>query len=96
MTILKQTEEFGKWLRGLDVNTRAKILVRMDRLSKGNPGDVAPVGEGVSEMRFHIPSGPRVYYKQKGDTVILLFGGNKNSQKADISKAKQIANELEE
>jgi putative addiction module killer protein len=96
MATLKQTDEFGKWLKGLDVKTRAKVLIRTDRLSKGNPGDVAPVGEGVSEMRIHIPSGPRVYYKQTGDTVTLLYGGNKDSQKADIPKAKQIANELEE
>lgn len=95
MTTLKQTEEFGKWLRGLDFNIRAKVLVRIDRLSKGNPGDVAPVGEGVSEMRIHIPSGPRVYFKQQGDRITFLYGGNKDSQKADIAKAKQIANELE-
>ncbi len=96
MPTLKQTDEFGNWLRGLDVRIRAKVLVRMDRLSKGNPGDVAPVGEGVSEMRIHIPSGPRVYYKQTGEVVTLLYGGDKDSQKADIQKAKQIANELEE
>jgi putative addiction module killer protein len=95
MTALKQTDEFGKWLRGLDVNTRAKVLVRIDRLRQGNPGDVAPVGQGISEMRFHIPSGPRVYFKQTGDTVVLLFGGNKASQKTDIPRAKQIADALE-
>jgi putative addiction module killer protein len=96
LVTLKQTDEFGKWLKGLDADIRAKVLVRMDRLSQGNPGDVAPIGEGVSEMRFHIPSGPRVYYKQTGDTAVLLYGNNKDSQKADIPKAKQIANELEE
>jgi putative addiction module killer protein len=53
-------------------------------------------GEGVSEMRIHTPSGPRAYYKQQGDVATLLCGGNKDSQKADISKAKQIATELEE
>jgi putative addiction module killer protein len=52
MATLKQTDEFGKWLKGLDVGTRAKVLVRMDRLRQGNPGDVAPVGEGISEMRI--------------------------------------------
>jgi putative addiction module killer protein len=96
ITTLQQTEEFGKWLKGLDANTRAKVLVRMARLSQGNPGDVAPLGEGVSEMCIHIPSSPRVYYKQTGDTAVLLFGGNKDSQSSDIPKAKQIAKELEE
>jgi len=96
MITLRQTDEFGKWLKGLDVNTRAKVLVRMDRLKLGNPGDVAPVGEGVSEMRIHIPSGPRVYYKQTGNTATLLCGGNKDSQPSDIAKAKKLANELEE
>jgi putative addiction module killer protein len=96
MTTLRQTEEFGKWLKGLDVQTRAKVLVRMDRLSLGNPGDVAPIGEGVSEMRIHSGPGHRVYYKQHGDVATLLCGGGKDSQKADIARAKQIANELED
>jgi putative addiction module killer protein len=96
MTTLKQTDEFGSWLKGLDVQTRAKILVRMDRLRLGNPGDVAPVGEGVSEMRIHSGPGHRVYFKQQGDVATLLYGGGKDSQKADIARAKQIANELED
>jgi len=96
MATLKQTDEFGKWLKGLDVETRAKVLVRMDRLRQGNPGDVAPVGEGISEMRIHSGPGHRLYYKQQGDVAIFLHGGDKDSQKADITKAKQIANELED
>jgi putative addiction module killer protein len=96
MVTLKQTDEFGKWLKGLDVRTRAKVLVRMDRLRQGNPGDVAPVGEGISEMRIHSGPGYRAYYKQQGDVAIFLHGGDKNSQRADIPKAKQIANELED
>lgn len=95
MLTLRQTDEFGKWLKGLDAQTKAKILVRMDRLRNGNPGDVAPVGDGVSEMRIHSGPGHRVYYKQEGDTATLLIGGDKNSQKADIAKAKQVAKELE-
>jgi putative addiction module killer protein len=96
MTTLKQTDEFGKWLRGLDVKTRAKVLIRMDRFKLGNAGDVAPIGEGVSEMRIHSGPGYRVYYKQAGDVATLLYGGDKDSQKADIPKAKQIAQSLEE
>jgi putative addiction module killer protein len=96
MTTLKQTEEFSKWLKGLDAQTRAKVLVRMDRLRLGNPGDVAPVGEGLSEMRIHSGPGHRVYFKQQADVATLLYGGDKDSQKADIAKAKQIANALED
>ena len=96
MTALKQTDEFGKWLKGLDVRTRAKVLVRMDRLSQGNPSDVALVGEGISEMRIHSGPGHRVYYKQQGEVAIFLYGGDKDSQRADIAKAKQIASELED
>jgi putative addiction module killer protein len=96
MTTLKQTDEFGKWLRGLDVKTRAKVLIRIDRLKLGNPGDVAPIGEGVSEMRIHSGPGYRVYYKQTGDVITLLHGGDKGSQKADIPKAKQTAQGLED
>jgi putative addiction module killer protein len=68
----------------------------MDRLKLGNPGDVAPIGEGVSEMRIHSGPGHRVYYKQVGDVATLLCGGDKGSQKADIPKAKQIAQGLED
>jgi putative addiction module killer protein len=96
MTALKRTDQFDKWLKGLDVKTRAKILVRLDRLAQGNPGDVRPVGKGVSEMRIHSGPGHRVYYRQHGGAATLLYGGDKASQKADISKAKQIAGELED
>jgi len=96
MPSLKQSDEFGSWLKGLEVKTRAKVLVRMDRLSSGNPGDVAPVGEGVSEMRIHSGPGLRVYYKQHEDTITLLYGGDKDSQRSDIPKAKEIANGLED
>jgi putative addiction module killer protein len=79
-----------------DTKARAKILVRIDRLALGNPGDVEPVGDGVSEMRIHYGPGYRVYFKQRGDVAILLFGGDKDSQSADIGKARTIANELED
>ena len=61
----------------------------------GNPGDVAPVGEGVSEMRIHSGPGYRVYYKQHGDTATLLCGGDKDLQDADVRRAKEAAGTLE-
>jgi putative addiction module killer protein len=73
----------------------ARILVRVDRLGLGNAGDVKPVGEGVSEMRIDYGPGYRVYFVQRGEQlIILLCGGDKNSQFADISKAKVLAKEL--
>jgi putative addiction module killer protein len=93
MMRLERTDEFNRWLRGLDINARAKVLVRMDRLSLGNPGDVSPVG--VSELRIHSEPGYRVYYKQQGNAATLLYGGTKSTQKADIARAKKIAAGLE-
>jgi putative addiction module killer protein len=72
------------------------VLVGIQRLAAGNPGDVAPVGGGISEMRIDYGSGYRAYYKQTGDTAIFLFGGDKDSQRADIAKAKTIADNLED
>ena len=97
MAEIKKTVEFDKWLDGLrDTRAKAKVLVRLQRLASGNPGDVAPVGEGISEMRINHGPGYRAYYKQKGDTAIFLFGGDKDSQQADIAKAKAIAEILED
>jgi putative addiction module killer protein len=96
MLILKQTDEFRGWLNGLDNQTKAKVLLRVRRLGLGNPGDVAPIGDGLSEMRIHSGPGHRVYYKQRGNTATLLYGGGKGSQSADIRKAKTIARELED
>jgi putative addiction module killer protein len=97
MAAIKKTAEFDKWLVGLrDTRARAKVLVRIQRLAGGNPGDVAPVGDGISEMRIDYGPGYRAYYRQKGDTATFLFGGVKDSQSADIAKAKTIANNLEE
>lgn len=70
------------------------MLVRINRLAAGNPGDVKPVGRGVSELRISYGPGYRIYYLQDGDRVILLLtGGNKTSQDADIRAAHQIAEE---
>jgi putative addiction module killer protein len=96
MPTINRTEEFDSWLKGLrDLRARAKVLIRIDRLALGNPGDVAPVGEGVSEMRIDHGPGYRVYFKQRGDIATLLWGGDKDSQSSDIRKAKALANELE-
>ena len=88
---------FDKWLTSLrDIRGRAIILVRIERLAAGNPGDAKPVGEGVSEMRIAFGPGYRVYFKTHGNTVIvLLVGGDKSTQAADIAKAKAIATEWE-
>jgi len=96
MIDVRQTAEFEAWLSGLrDEKARARILIRIDRLSLGNPGDVAPVGEGVSEMRIHYGPGYRVYFVKRGKTaVLLLCGGDKQSQKRDIARAIKMAKEL--
>jgi putative addiction module killer protein len=80
-----------------DSRARARIAARIDRLALGNPGDVAPVGEGVSEMRIHYGPGYRVYFVQRGAAlVVLLCGGDKSTQAGDIRTAKQLASELED
>ena len=98
MPTIKRTDEFSSWLKKLgDVRAKAKILQRIDRLSQGNPGDVAPVGSGISEMRIHYGPGYRVYFVQRGEeVVVLLCGGDKSSQSADIASAKKLASELED
>lgn len=91
-----KTETFAKWIDGLqDIRARAHILVRIERLAAGNPGDVKPVGEGVSEMRIDYGPGYRVYFKKIGkQVVILLAGGNKSSQSKDIKTALLISRNL--
>jgi putative addiction module killer protein len=98
MIEIRTTDWFDKWLRKLrDSQARARILVRIRRLSFGNPGDVKPVGEGVSEMRINHGPGYRVYYVQRGtELVILLVGGDKASQERDIAKAIELARGLED
>jgi putative addiction module killer protein len=98
MSGIKETEEFSDWLKALkDQVAKAEILVRIQRLAKGNPGDVKPVGEGISELRINHGPGYRVYYVQRGKAlIILLCGGDKDSQARDIAKAKKLAAELEE
>ena len=78
-----------------DLGARARIQARIDRLGLGNPGDVKPVGEGVSEMRINYGPGYRIYFIQKGSAlIILLAGGDKGSQSRDIQRALLLAREL--
>lgn len=90
-----QTDVFKDWLEGLkDRRAAVRVMVRIDRLAAGNPGDVKPVGEGVSELRITYGPGYRVYFIQKGDVlIVLLTGGDKSTQDKDINKAKALANE---
>jgi putative addiction module killer protein len=96
MIEIRKTEVFAKWIDELqDIRARARILVRIERLSAENPGDVKSVGEGVSEMRIDYGPGYRVYYKQQGrKVVILLAGGDKKSQAKDIKTALGLARNL--
>ena len=95
---VRQTEIFSGWLRKLrDENARARIQIRIRRLSLGNFGDVKPVGGGVSELRIDYGPGYRVYFKQRGEKLVLLLaGGTKDTQEADIAKAKKLAAEWED
>lgn len=88
-----QTDEFETWLRRLkDVRGKARIIRRLDRLAQGNPGDVRPIGRGLSELRLDTGPGYRVYYLHNGDTLILLLcGGDKSTQRKDIDKAHELA-----
>ena len=96
MIEIRKTEIFAKWLDGLnDIRARARVLVRIERLAAGNPGDVKPVGEGVSELRIDYGPGYRVYYKKQGQKVVfLLAGGDKNTQAKDIKIALRLARNL--
>lgn len=90
---LKQTEAFAKWESRLrDKRTKTLIATRLARLAYGLPGDVKPVGEGVSELRIDHGPGYRVYYMQRGVVlIVLLCGGEKKTQNADIAMAKKLA-----
>ena len=93
---IRKTEAFAKWIDGLqDIRARARVLVRIERLAAGNPGDVKPVGEGVSELRIDYGPGYRVYFKEKGQKVIILLaGGEKKSQSKDIKTALRLSHNL--
>lgn len=96
MIEIRKTERFATWLDNLnDLRAKARVLVRIERLVSGNPGDVKPVGEGVSEIRIDYGPGYRVYFIQRGSTlIILLAGGDKSSQSRDIKAALHLAQNL--
>ena len=103
-----QTERYARWFKSLrdcaprselslDREAKARINVRIRRLSMGNPGDVKPVGQGVSELRINYGPSYRVYFVQRGETVVvLLAGGNKRTQSLDIKIAIELARELDQ
>jgi len=96
MVEIRKTKVFAQWLDDLnDLRARARIQVRIERLAAGLPGDVKPVGEGVSEMRIDYGPGYRVYFIRQGrELVILLAGGDKRTQVGDINKALRLARNL--
>ena len=98
MIEIRKTAVFAKWIDGLkDIRARARVLVRIERLAGGNPGDVRPVGEGVAELRIDHGPGYRVYFIRRGqELIILLAGGDKRSQKKDIRTAIRLAQDLSE
>jgi putative addiction module killer protein len=96
MVEIRKTELFAKWLDNLrDIQAKARVLVRIERLASGNPGDAKPVGESVSEMRINYGPGYRVYFIQRGsELIVLLAGGDKSSQSRDIKTAIRLAQNL--
>jgi putative addiction module killer protein len=96
MIEVRQTELFTAWFDGLrDRRARDRILARIRRVALGNPGDVKPVGQGVSELRIDYGLGYRLYFVQRGNmVVILLCGGDKRTQAIDIAQAIKLAQEV--
>jgi putative addiction module killer protein len=96
MPEVRQTESFVRWLTGLrDRRARARIQARIDRLALGKPGDVKPVGGGLSEMRIDYGPGYRVYFVERGTAVVTrLAGGDNRTQERDIAVARELASNL--
>lgn len=95
---VKRLDEFSDWLKSLkDGLTRQRLNKRLRKTQLGNLGDVEPVGEGVFEMREHFGPGWRMYYVQRGETlIVMLGGGDKSTQQADIRRAATLAKRLED
>ena len=98
MIEIRKTELFAQWIDALrDLSARARVQARIERLAGGNPGDVEPIGEGVSELRINYGPGYRVYFKKRGqELIILLAGGDKSTQARDIRTALRLARHLSE
>lgn len=97
MLSIRTTATFDRWLAALrDSTARLRIQIRIDRFLNGNPGDVKALGGGLSEMRIDHGPGYRVYFQQRGPViVVLLCGGDKSSQSADIERARRLAAKLD-
>ena len=98
MFSIKRTDEFNDWLNGIrDGMTQRRLVKRLRKVTLGNLGDVNPVGDGVFEMREHFGPGWRMCYIQRGSVLILMLGGgDKPTQTADIAKAVKLAAMIEE
>lgn len=96
MPTIRQTEDYARWFGKLrDRRAKARIDVRIRRLSLGNPGDVGPIGEGVSELRIDYGPGYRVYFVQADPAeALLLIGGDKRTQEQDIKNAREMARRI--
>jgi len=95
MISIRRTRQFDDWLASVkDGSARARLAVAIGKLAYGL-GDVAPIGEGVSELRLHFGPGYRVYFVRRGDDlIVLLCGGTKRRQSADIAEARRLATEV--
>lgn len=95
MVEVVRTHEFATWLESLkDLSGKGRIIRRLDRLVGGNPGDVRPIGKGLSELRLDVGPGYRIYYLQDGQALVLLLcGGDKSTQQRDIERARRLAQE---
>ncbi len=98
MIQIKRTDEFNRWLLGMkDGLAHRRLLARLRKVTLGNLGDVKPVGEGVFEMREHFGPGWRMYYIQRGAVlIVMLGGGDKSTQAADVAKARKLAKMIED
>ncbi|PID44079.1 MAG: addiction module killer protein [Proteobacteria bacterium] len=97
MIEIKRLPQFIKWINNTDNVTRVRLNKRLDKVSRGLLGDVKSVGDGVFEMREHFGAGYRMYYIERGNTlIVMLGGGDKSNQSKDIENAKHLAQTLED